>query len=78
MRRNDGLPTIAKGGPRDVSTLLDADKLYRITFCRRCGVQTQHIYCDLLVYSGLGYACLTCGTEQLPTRTDIRKKRKSA
>ena len=73
MRKKDGLLVAS---PRD--PLLDGDILYRHLFCWDCGTIERHIYCDLLTYSGLGYACLKCETEQVPMRPYINRKRESA
>ena len=60
MKRNNGKPPVS--GPRD--TLVDADRLYKRLYCRLCIQMTQHIFCELQRYTGLGYACMECGAEQ--------------
>jgi hypothetical protein len=71
MRRLDGLPTVAKGSPRE--SLIDEDILYCMLGCLLCQKDRQFIFCALETYNGLGYACLECGAEQ-PTWGQIMKK----
>jgi hypothetical protein len=74
MKRTDGLPPANKGKSHE--THVDEDILYEIIYCSHCQKRTRHIYCELEVYSGNGYACFKCGDERAPvTRMRTPKKR---
>src|SRR6266581_4197276 len=71
LKSNNGKPPVS--GPRD--TLIDADRLYRKLYCQLCEMDTQHIFCELQRWTGLGYACLECASERAELRAIKRDRR---